>query len=136
MVSSPRENITMTVEEFLLRRIREAGVGHAFGVPGVLIAEDGTSYGAFGLRLPPDCTFVSQVIWGSIGSTVGSLLGTLTAAPERRHLLFAGDGSFQLTAQELSTMLRHDCKPVIFLINNGGYTIERCYLGKALTSLP
>ena len=27
-------------------------------------------------------------------------------------------------------MLRHDCKPVIFLINNGGYTIERGYMGK------
>lgn len=96
----------------------------------VLIAEDGTSYAAFGLHLPPDCTFVSQAIWGSIGYTVGSLLGTLTAAPERRHLLFVGDGSFQLTAQELSTVLRHDHKPVIFLINNGGYTIERGYLGK------
>jgi indolepyruvate decarboxylase len=96
----------------------------------VLVAEDGTSYASAGLRLPPDCTFVSQVIWGSIGYSVGSLLGTLTAAPERRHLLFVGDGSFQLTAQEVSTMLRHDCKPVIFLINNGGYTIERCWLGK------
>ncbi|MFL5819394.1 MAG: alpha-keto acid decarboxylase family protein [Solirubrobacteraceae bacterium] len=96
----------------------------------VLIAEDGTSYGAFGLHLPPNCTFVSQAIWGSIGYTVGSLLGTLTAAPDRRHLLFVGDGSFQLTAQELSTILRHDHKPVIFLINNGGYTVERCYLGK------
>jgi len=96
----------------------------------VLIAEDGTSYAAFGLHLPRNCTFVSQAIWGSIGYTVGSLLGTLTAAPARRHLLFVGDGSFQLTAQELSTMLRHDYKPVIFLINNGGYTIERCWLGK------
>ena len=83
-----------------------------------------------GLQLPPNCTFVSQVIWGSIGYSVGSLLGTLTAAPDRRHLLFVGDGSFQLTAQELSTILRHDYKPVIFLINNGGYTIERAYLGK------
>jgi indolepyruvate decarboxylase len=96
----------------------------------VLIAEDGTSYAAFGLQLPPRCTFVSQVIWGSIGYTVGSLLGTLAAAPDRRHLLFVGDGSFQLTAQELSTILRHDYKPVIFLINNGGYTVERGYLGK------
>jgi indolepyruvate decarboxylase len=96
----------------------------------VLVAEDGTSYASAGLQLPPDCTFVSQVIWGSIGYSVGSLLGTLTAAPERRHLLFVGDGSFQLTAQEVSTMLRHDYKPVIFLINNGGYTIERCWLGK------
>jgi indolepyruvate decarboxylase len=96
----------------------------------VLVAEDGTSYASFGLRLPPGCSFVSQVIWGSIGYSVGALLGTLTAAPDRRHLLFVGDGSFQLTAQELSTILRHDYKPVIFLINNGGYTIERCWLGK------
>jgi TPP-dependent 2-oxoacid decarboxylase len=40
-----------------------------------------------------------------------------------------GDGSFQ--AQELSTILRHDHKPVIFRINNGGYTIERGYLDKS-----
>jgi indolepyruvate decarboxylase len=96
----------------------------------VLVADGGTSYASAGLHLPPDCTFVSQLIWGSIGYSVGSLLGTLTAAPDRRHLLFVGDGSFQLTAQEISTILRHDYKPVIFLINNGGYLIERCYLGK------
>jgi indolepyruvate decarboxylase len=41
-----------------------------------------------------------------------------------------GDGSFQVTAQELSTILRHDHKPIIFLVNNGGYTIERGYLGR------
>ena len=35
-----------------------------------------------------------------------------------------------MSAQELSTILRHDHKPVIFLVNNGGYTIERGYLGK------
>jgi indolepyruvate decarboxylase len=47
--------------------------------------------------------------------------------------LFVGDGSFQVTAQELSTILRHDHGPVIFLINNGGYTIEHGYLGKPET---
>jgi indolepyruvate decarboxylase len=99
----------------------------------VLFTDNGTSYAIFGFRLPPDCTVVASVIWGSIGYSVGALLGTLTAAPQRRHLLFVGDGSFQETAQELSTMLRHDCKPVIFLINNGGYTIERGYLGKSET---
>jgi indolepyruvate decarboxylase len=97
----------------------------------VLLTDNGTSYAIFGFRLPPRCTVVASVIWGSIGYSVGALLGTLTAAPERRHLLFIGDGSFQETAQELSTMLRHDCKPVIFLINNGGYTIERGYMGKS-----
>jgi indolepyruvate decarboxylase len=96
----------------------------------VLFVDNGTSYALFGLKLPPNCTFVASVNWGSIGYSVGALLGTLTAAPERRHLLFVGDGSFQVTAQELSTILRNDHKPVIFLINNGGYTIERGYLGK------
>ena len=32
--NSAVESLTMTVGEFLLRRIREAGVRHAFGVPG------------------------------------------------------------------------------------------------------
>jgi TPP-dependent 2-oxoacid decarboxylase len=96
----------------------------------VLFVDNGTSYALFGLKLPPNCTFVGSVNWGSIGYSVAALLGTLTAAPNRRHLLFVGDGSFQVTAQELSTILRHDHKPVIFLINNGGYTIERGYLGK------
>jgi len=99
----------------------------------VLFTDNGTSYAIFGFRLTPDCTVVASVIWGSIGYSVGALLGTLTAAPERRHLLFVGDGSFQETAQELSTILRHDHKPVIFLINNGGYTIERGYMGKTET---
>jgi indolepyruvate decarboxylase len=97
----------------------------------VLFVDNGTSYALFGLELPPGCTFIGSVNWGSIGYSVGALLGTLTAAPDRRHLLFVGDGSFQVTAQELSTILRHDHKPVIFLINNGGYTIERGYLGKS-----
>jgi indolepyruvate decarboxylase len=95
----------------------------------VLFVDNGTSFTLLGLKLPPKCTFVGSINWGSIGYSVGALLGTLTAAPERRHILFVGDGSFQVAAQELSTILRHDHKPVIFLIN-GGYTIERGYLGK------
>ncbi len=107
----------------------------AFLRPGdVLIAESGTSImGARGLTLPPECTVVSQVVWGSIGYATASLLGTLLAAPQRRHLLFTGEGSFQLTAQELSTILRHDLKPFIFLINNRGYTVERTILGRNAT---
>jgi indolepyruvate decarboxylase len=99
----------------------------------VLYVDNGTSFVLLGLKLPPNCTFIGSVNWGSIGYSVGALLGALTAAPHRRHLLFVGDGSFQVTAQELSTILRHDHKPVIFLINNGGYTIERGYLGKTET---
>jgi indolepyruvate decarboxylase len=97
----------------------------------VLIAEGGISAGAgWWLQLPPRCTFVTQAVWGSIGYPVGSILGTLLAAPPRRHLLFVGDGSFQPTAQEVSTMLRHDLKPIIFLINHADYAVERTVCGK------
>jgi indolepyruvate decarboxylase len=104
----------------------------SFLCPGdVILAEDGTSIvGAGALQLPDNCTFISQAVWGSVGYTAPALLGALLASPGRRHILFIGEGSFHLTAQELSTILRHDLKPYIFLINNQGYTIERAILGK------
>jgi indolepyruvate decarboxylase len=78
----------------------------------LLVAENGTSgAGVAGLRLPCRSTLVTQAVWGSIGYSLGCLLGTLMAAPERRQILFIGDGSFQLTAQELSTILRSELKP-------------------------
>jgi len=103
-----------------------------FIAPGdVIVAENGTSLaGLSRLKLPEGCSFISQPIWGAIGYTLPALLGTSLAAPDRRHLLFIGDGSFQLTGQELSTILRHGLKPVIFLLNNQGYTIERLILGE------
>jgi len=123
--SAPRDSDKLTQESYW----REL---QTFVRPGdVLVVEDGTSTsGTAGLVLPDGCTYIAQTLWGSIGYSVGAMLGTLVAAPHRRQLLFVGDGSFQLTAQELSTMLRHDLKPIIFLINNGGYTIERTILGK------
>lgn len=51
------------------------------------------------------------------------------ADPNRRNILLIGDGSLQLTVQELSTMIRQDIKPIIFVINNDGYTVERLIHG-------
>jgi len=97
----------------------------------VIIAEDGTSIvGAGQLVLPENCKTIMQAVWGSIGYSTAALLGSLIALPERRHILFTGEGSLQLTVQEISTILRHNLKPFIFLINNRGYTIERTILGK------
>ena len=97
----------------------------------VIIGEVGTSNSALsGLKLPATAKYISQPLWGSIGYTLPALLGSLLAAPERRQILFIGDGSFQLTVQELSTIIRHGLKPIIFLLNNGGYTIERLIMGE------
>jgi indolepyruvate decarboxylase len=97
----------------------------------VVVAENGTSLsGVTGLRFPAKCSLICQALWGAIGYTLPATFGSLIAAPQRRHILFIGDGSFQLTAQELSSILRHDLKPIIFLLNNDGYTIERLILGE------
>ena len=97
----------------------------------IIVAENGTSLsGVSGMPLPPDTDVISQALWGSIGYSLPATFGSLLAAPERRHILFIGDGSFQLTVQELSSILRHHLKPIIFLLNNDGYTIERLILGE------
>ncbi|KAJ6508886.1 pyruvate decarboxylase [Mycena sanguinolenta] len=109
-------------------------MGTFFKPQDVIIAETGTSsFGVLDVPLPDKSVFVSQILWGSIGWTVGSTLGAALAARDiglNRTILFIGDGSLQLTVQELSVMLRHGLKPIIFVLNNSGYTIERFLHGK------
>ncbi|MGL4763115.1 MAG: alpha-keto acid decarboxylase family protein [Sarcina sp.] len=96
----------------------------------VLVAETGTSfYGAATLTMPKAASFVGQALWGSIGYALPAVLGTQMADRSRRNILVIGDGSLQLTAQEISTMLRQDTNPILFVINNDGYTIERVIHG-------
>lgn len=90
-----------------------------------LIAETGDSwFNAMGLKLPGEASFEIQMQYGSIGWSVGATLGYQTALPDRRLIACIGDGSFQMTAQEVSTMIRYGLKPIIFVLNNNGYTIE------------
>jgi len=106
---------------------------HGFLRPGdVIVVEDGASSNGMGrLTLPDDTTYITGAyVWCSIGYATGALLGASLAAPGRRHILLTGEGSLQMTVQELSTVMRCDLKPLIFVINNAGYTVERAVLGK------
>ncbi|CAN8257419.1 unnamed protein product [Cochlearia groenlandica] len=90
-----------------------------------VIAETGDSwFNCQKLKLPKGCGYEFQMQYGSIGWSVGATLGYAQASPEKRVLSFIGDGSFQVTAQEVSTMIRNGQNAIIFLVNNGGYTIE------------
>lgn len=75
------------------------------------------NFGILEARFPANVTHISQVLYGSIGYSVGALQGAALACkedePDRRAILFVGDGSLQLTVQEIATMIRHKLKPTM-----------------------
>lgn len=83
----------------------------------IVITETGTSNsGIWETRFPKDVQAISQYLWGSIGYATPSTQGAALAAKEMglgRTILFTGDGSFQLTAQAVSTMIRNDLNPIL-----------------------
>ncbi|RJE77173.1 thiamine pyrophosphate-binding protein [Pseudoalteromonas sp. MSK9-3] len=122
----PAETQSKLTHEQLWQR-----VAHLIKADDIIAAENGTAGAAVsGIRMPDGVKLLNQPIWGSIGYTLPALLGSMAAKPDSRHMLFIGDGSIQLVAQELSTMLRLEQKPIIFVVNNDGYTIERYILGE------
>lgn len=116
----PDAQTPITIKRFFDR------MSHYIDNNSIVIAETGVSlFSAAEMLMPEGTTFIGQTFYGSIGYSVGATLGAGMAAEARRIVLFVGDGSFQVTCQDLSTMIRNRLKPVIFLINNDGYTIER-----------
>ncbi|KAK7724476.1 hypothetical protein SLS57_004231 [Botryosphaeria dothidea] len=108
----------------------------AFVRPGdVLIGEAGTAqFGLSDAVFPADLTYVTQIYYGSIGYALPACLGAAVAKREKggrgRVVLVTGDGSAQLTAQEVGTMVKLGLGNVLILvINNAGYTIERAIHG-------
>ncbi|KAI0198618.1 putative pyruvate decarboxylase [Astrocystis sublimbata] len=96
----------------------------------IIVSETGTAnFGIWETKFPPNVTALNQTLWGSIGWAVGATQGAGLAAKDtggkRRTILFEGDGSIQLTAQEIGTMIKHKLDVIIFVICNDGYTIER-----------
>lgn len=92
----------------------------------IVFSETGLiEFGFATLELPKRARLFNQVLWGSIGWATPASFGAAIAEPDKRVILITGDGSHQLTAQEVSSMMRYGVKPVIVVINNSGYTIER-----------
>ena len=96
----------------------------------IILVDQGTAaFGAAALSLPGGAEVLVQPLWGSIGYALPAAFGAQTACPDRRVILIIGDGAAQLTIQELGSMLRDGQSPVILLLNNDGYTVERAIHG-------
>eukprot|EP00878_Enallax_costatus_P014074 GHUV01014718.1.p1 GENE.GHUV01014718.1~~GHUV01014718.1.p1 ORF type:complete len:327 (+),score=50.39 GHUV01014718.1:535-1515(+) len=115
------ENEPLTTNT-VMRRLQEA-----LDPSTCILCETGDSwFNGLKLKLPPGAGFEVQMRYGSIGWSVGATLGySLAGMLEGKRLIsLIGDGSFQMTAQDVSTMIRFQANPIILLINNKGYTIE------------
>ncbi len=56
---------------------------------------------------------------GTMGFALPAAIGAKTACPEKEVWVIAGDGGFQMTASELSTIVQEGLKINIAIINNG-----------------
>lgn len=91
-----------------------------------LFAETGDSwFNGMHMQLPGGAGFEIEMQWGAIGWSVPSAHGYAVAKGNEHHtILMVGDGSFQLTAQEVCNMIRYEDNITVIVVNNKGYVIE------------
>lgn len=98
----------------------------------VVVSDVGDSLlGALDLCIHSKTEFLSPAYYTSMGFAVPGALGVQLARPEVRPLVIVGDGAFQMTGLELSTIAKHGLNPIVVLLNNRGYGTERPMLDGA-----
>ncbi|CAN6628255.1 pyruvate decarboxylase isozyme 1 [Trichomonascus vanleenenianus] len=100
----------------------------------IVLIESGTcQFGSPDVDTKENTRWITQIYYSSIGFTLPAMVGAGIANRELekqgRVLLVEGDGSAQMTIQELGTAVRQGLTPVVFLLNNSGYSIERAIWG-------
>ncbi len=95
----------------------------------VVIADIGDSlFGSADMSMSRHTEFISPAYYTSMGFAVPAAVGAGMANPSLRPLVIVGDGAFQMTGMELSTIARHGLNPIVVVLNNHGYTTERFLL--------
>ncbi len=92
----------------------------------IVIADVGDSlFGALNLTIHGQTDFLSPAYYSSMGFAVPAAIGAQLANPILRPIVIVGDGAFQMTGMEVSTISRFALNPVIIVLNNNGYGTER-----------
>ncbi len=117
---SPEADTPLTNKRFYDRLV------NFFEEDDIILADAGCAINITHLQLPKGSTYIASCYWASIGMAFGAALGACFAAKKgQRVIAVEGDGSFQMTAQELSSMARYAKPTIVFVVNNKGYTAER-----------
>jgi len=69
--------------------------------------------------------FIAPAYYTSMGFAVPAALGAKTARPDLTVIALVGDGAFQMTGMELSTMVRRGLAVTVIVLDNKGYGTER-----------
>ncbi len=92
----------------------------------IVIADIGDSlFAATELVVHERTEFISPAYYTSMGFSVPAALGACFAKPDKRVVVICGDGAFQMTGNELSSIVRNGFSPIIILLDNHGYGTER-----------
>ncbi len=92
----------------------------------VVVADVGDAlFGATDLFIRHRTEFLGPAYYTSMGFAVPASVGVQLAEPKLRPLVLVGDGAFQMTGMELSTVARYKLNPIVVVLNNRGYGTER-----------
>lgn len=92
----------------------------------IVIADIGDAlFAATELVIRGRTEFLSPAYYTSMGFSVPAALGTQMAHPKLRTVVIVGDGAFQMTGSELSSLIRHKFPTIVIVLNNQGYGTER-----------
>jgi indolepyruvate decarboxylase len=91
-----------------------------------VIADIGDAiFGAVGIRSARQAQFIAPAYYMSMGFAVPGSIGVAMAAKKLRPYVLVGDGAFQMTGVEISTIVRLGLNPIIIVLNNDGYGTMR-----------
>lgn len=82
-------------------------------------------FGAIDLVIHKRMEFIASAYYAFMGFAVPACLSANLAVPTLRPIVLVGDGAFQMTGMELTSIVRQNLAPIIIVLNNKGYGTER-----------
>lgn len=117
---TPREGERVTIARLFER------LNTFLGDDTIVVADVGNSlFGAMDLFIHRGTEFLGPAYYASMGFAVPAALGAQCARPDLRPLVLVGDGAFQMTGLEISSIVRRHLNPIVVVLNNAGYGTER-----------
>jgi indolepyruvate decarboxylase len=92
----------------------------------IVIADVGDAlFASSDLVIRGQTEYIAPAYYTSMGFAVPAALGAKTARPDLKVVALVGDGAFQMTGMELSTVVRRGLALTVIVLDNEGYGTER-----------